>query len=461
MLLTLSGPVSQQDLGYLLHKNPARLHTVELSFGQVHVFYPRAEPAEAALLLDVDPVELVRGREGRKADDFSLRQYVNDRPYATTSFMSVALARALGTAMSGRSKERQALADQEHDWTATLEALPCRGGEALVRRLFEPLGYTVEAQRHPLDERFPEWGDGPYHRVRLSGRKRLGDLLTHLYVLIPVLDADKHYWVGQAEVDKLLRKGDGWLGVHPDRELIVDRYLLKQRGLTRAALARLAGEDEPEPEEEPRDEKETAVEAPLRLWQQRIEAVLTQLEAAEAKSVVDLGCGEGKLLRELIRNRCFERIAGMDVSIRALERTSNRLRLDQLAPKKREQIELLHGSLVYRDRRLEGLDAATVCEVIERLDPPRLAAFERAVFQHARPRRVILTTPNFEYNAKFEGMQPGAFRHGDHRFEWTRAELRRWAKGVASRFGYAVTFHPIGPEYPELGAPTQMGVFTR
>jgi 3' terminal RNA ribose 2'-O-methyltransferase Hen1 len=327
--------------------------------------------------------------------------------------------------------------------------------------LFEPLGYAAEAVRQPLDERFPQWGDGPYHTVRLRGCIRLSELLGHLYVLIPVLDADKHYWVGEAEVEKLLRKGEGWLAGHPDRDLIVERYLLKRRSLTRAALARLAEDADAEKEDETAAEKETAVEAPLKLWQQRIEATLAALRACGVKSVVDLGCGEGKLLQELVKDRSLERIAGMDVSLRSLERARDRLRLDQLAPKKREQIELLHGSLVYRDRRLEGFDAATVCEVIEHLDPPRLAAFERAVFEQARPGRVILTTPNAEYNVKFEGMAPGAFRHGDHRFEWTRLEFQTWAKDVAERFGYGVEFLPIGPEDAELGAPTQMGVFAR
>jgi 3' terminal RNA ribose 2'-O-methyltransferase Hen1 len=363
--------------------------------------------------------------------------------------------------MSGRSKERQPLADAEIEWSAELAAVPCRGGESLVKRLFEPLGYAAEALRQPLDERFPSWGAGLYHTVRLRGCKRLSELLGHLYVLIPVLDADKHYWVGEAEVEKLLRKGEGWLAAHPDRDLIVERYLLKRRNLTRAALARLADDAEPDKEDQSRPEKEAVVEAPLKLWQQRIEAVLTALKAGGVKSVVDLGCGEGKLLQELIKDRSLGRIAGMDVSLRSLERARGRLRLDQLASQARERVELFHGSLVYRDRRLEGFDAATVCEVIEHLDPARLAAFERAVFEHARPGRVILTTPNVEYNVKFEGMAPGAFRHDDHRFEWTRAEFQAWAENIAARFGYGVEFLAIGPEDADLGPPTQMGVFSR
>jgi 3' terminal RNA ribose 2'-O-methyltransferase Hen1 len=145
------------DLGFLLHKNPARVQSFELSFGRAHVFYPEASPERctAALLLDVDPVGLVR-RPGEAA----LAQYVSDRPYVASSFLSVAIGEVYGTALAGRSRERPDLVERALPLEASLAAVPCRGGEALLRRLFEPLGYTLAARRHPLDERFPEWGDG-------------------------------------------------------------------------------------------------------------------------------------------------------------------------------------------------------------------------------------------------------------------------------------------------------------
>jgi 3' terminal RNA ribose 2'-O-methyltransferase Hen1 len=177
--------------------------------------------------------------------------------------------------------------------------------------------------------------------------------------------------------------------------------------------------------------------------------------------VVDLGCGEGRLLERLLDDRQFTRIVGMDVSHRALEIAAQRLRLDRLPPKQRERIELLHGSLVYRDRRLTGFDAAAVVEVVEHLDPPRLAAFERAAFELARPRTVVLTTPNAEYNVRWESLPAGRFRHKDHRFEWTREQFQGWATRIAERFGYAARFAPVGPVDPVVGSPTQMGVFTR
>jgi len=465
MLLTLTTthrPAT--DLGHLLHKNPARLHSFDLSFGKVHVFYPEAseEWCTAALLLDVDPVGLVRGKRG-STDGGALDQYVNDRPYVLSSFMSVAMGRALGTAMSGRSKSKQELADQKIPLTATLSVVACRGGDGLLRELFEPLGYTVSAQRHPLDEKFPDWGEGPYYTVTLQAETRLRDLLRHLYVLIPVLDAEKHYWVGTDEVEKLLRKGEGWLATHPHKEAIVKRYLPRQRQLAREALARLAEEDSPDPDaaEEARAEEEAKMEGPIRLWEQRIGATVAVLRSSGAKRVLDLGCGEGKLLRALLEEKSLREIVGMDVSFRSLEVASRCLRLERMPERQKERLKLIQGSLMYRDQRLAGYDAATVVEVIEHLDPPRLAAFERVLFEAARPTTVIITTPNAEYNVKFATLPAGQFRHKDHRFEWTRGEFQRWSEGICQRFGYTARFLPVGEEDPQLGAPTQMGVFTR
>lgn len=278
-----------------------------------------------------------------------------------------------------------------------------------------------------------------------------------------MLDAEKHYWVGDDEVEKLLRKGEGWLAARPQREAITTRYLRYGRRLTRDALARLADEDAPDPEavEQARTDEELEIEAPIRLWEQRIGSVLTALRAVDAKTVIDLGCGEGKLLKSLLHDKTFERVVGMDVSWRSLETARRRLHLDQMSEAQRKRIELMHGSLMYRDKKLEAFDAVTVIEVIEHLDPVRLAAFERVVFQCARPKAVIITTPNSEYNVRFQTLPAGQFRHKDHRFEWLRQEFSAWAESIAARFGYAVRFLPVGPEDPRVGAPTQMGVFTR
>jgi 3' terminal RNA ribose 2'-O-methyltransferase Hen1 len=465
MLLTITCTHSPAtDLGYLLHKDPSRCQSSELSFGQAHVFYPEAseERCTAALLLDVDPVGLVRGRRGPAGEGRALEQYVNDRPYVASSFLSVAISRVFGTALSGRSKERPELAERALPLEARLSVVPCRGGEEFLRRLFEPLGYTVTAQPHVLDERFPDWGESAYFTVGLQGSCRLRDLLTHLYVLIPVLDNDKHYWVGDDEVEKLLRHGEGWLAAHPERGLIANRYLKHRRSLVRDTLERLISEESPEADaaEESHAREEAVVEQRISLNEQRLGAVLAAVKNSGARRVLDLGCGEGRLLRLLLEERSFETIVGMDVSHRALEMARDRLHLDRLPAMKKERISLIQGSLTYRDARLAGYDAATVVEVIEHLDPPRLAAFERVLFEFARPATVVLTTPNAEYNVRFQTLPAGQFRHRDHRFEWRRDEFQSWATQTAARFGYAVRFLPVGPEDPEVGAPTQMGVFT-
>jgi 3' terminal RNA ribose 2'-O-methyltransferase Hen1 len=457
MLLTITTThTPATDLGFLLHKNPARVQSFPLSFGQAHVFYPEAsaERCTAALLLDVDPVGLVRDRRGPAGEGRLLEQHVNDRPYVASSLLSVAIAQVFGSALAGKSKERPALAEAELPLQARLAVLPCRGGEGFLRRLFEPLGYTVAARRHPLDEQFPEWGEGPYFTVDLERRCRLSELLTHLYVLVPVLDNDKHYWVGDDEVDKLLRHGEGWLAAHPEREQITRRYLKHQGSLARAALAQLM-----EDEEENDEAEEEAAEERVSLNEQRLAAVTAALKECGARRVLDLGCGEGKLMRALLQDDAITEVVGVDVAIRPLEIA--RYRLDRLPPRLRERAQLLHGSLTYRDRRLEGYDAAAVVEVVEHLDPPRLAAFERVLFEFARPATVVLTTPNAEYNVKFEGLPAGTFRHRDHRFEWTRGEFQSWAERVGQRFGYGVAFRSVGPEDAVVGPPTQMAVFAK
>ncbi len=463
MLLTISTTYSPAtDLGYLLHKHPARIQSFTLPFGQAHVFYPeaRTEKCTAALLLDVDSVGLIRRSRGQFAENFALSQYVNDRPYVASSFLSVAISRVFGSALSGKCKERSELVKTEIPLSASLSILPCRGGETLLRRLFEPLGYTIEAERHTLNTQFPEWGDSRYFTVTLEKTCALSELLTHLYVLIPVLDDEKHYWVGDAEVEKLLKRGNNWLAVHPEQESIVLRYLKRQRKLTQEALAQLREEDAQETDESGPAQEEQ-VEERIGLNEVRLAMVTEVLKRCGARRVLDLGCGEGKLLRKLLAEEQFEEIVGMDISHRILKIAQERLHYDRLPDKQKKRLRLFQGSLGYRDKRLSGYDAAAIVEVIEHLDASRLAAFERVIFEFTDPRTVVLTTPNIEYNVKFENLQAGSFRHKDHRFEWTRNEFQSWASDVAKRFDYAVEFHPIGPESEDVGPPTQMAVFTR
>ncbi|UGQ13836.1 3' terminal RNA ribose 2'-O-methyltransferase Hen1 [Yinghuangia sp. ASG 101] len=563
MFLTIATTRSPAtDLGFLLHKHPDKSQQFGSTYGTAHVFYPEAshDRCEAALLLDVDPVGLVRGsRKSGGAPDFALAQYVNDRPYAASSLLAVALGGVFRTAMRGRCEARPELVDQEWPLDIAVPAVPSRGGAAMVRSLFEPLGWAVDAEPVALDGRFPEWGESRYVRLRLTGTFRVSRALRHLYVLLPVLDDAKHYWVSPEEVDKLLRAGEGWLADHPERTLITRRYLSRRPGLTRTALERLAEVEEVEAEgfdnavprgeeddaeegsaENPRAEEErragssaspsptgglaasatdpvaspggrapqatcpaasatalpgsatalpgsatglaasasdptvsaadpapAGADAPMSLAEHRRRAVLAVLRRTAASRVLDLGCGDGKLLGELLKERRFAEVVGVDVSVRALGIAARRLRLDRMGERQRARIRLMQGALTYTDARLAGYDAAVLSEVIEHIDEPRLPALEFAVFGAARPTTVVVTTPNAEYNVRYApdeaggpGLAPGAMRHADHRFEWGRARFRSWADDVGERFGYQAEFVPVGDDDPEVGPPTQMAVFT-
>jgi 3' terminal RNA ribose 2'-O-methyltransferase Hen1 len=467
---TLGRPAT--DLGFLLHKHPDKAQAFSTSHGTAHVLYPEAtaERCTAALLLEVDPVALVRRSRGKGrggAPDSALAQYVNDRPYAASSLLAVALGSVFASAMKGQCTARPESAARPMPLRIEVPVLPARGGPELVHRLFEPLGWTAVADPVPLDERFPEWGDSRYVSLALDGELRLADALRHLYVLLPVLDDAKHYWVAPDEVDKLLRAGEGWLEDHPEQRLITSRYLIRRRSLTRDALsrlelARLAEADDTEAEEIDNAVEESAdtQEKPVPLAVQRREAILDALRTAGAARVLDLGCGPGRLVGALLGEPRFTDIVGLDVSMRALNEAARRLRLDRLPERQAARVKLLQGSLAYTDSRLEGYDAAVLSEVIEHLDLPRLPALEYAVFGAARPTTVVVTTPNAEYNIRWETLPAGHVRHADHRFEWTREDFRAWARTVAERHGYDVDFRPVGPDDPEVGPPTQMAVFT-
>ncbi|WP_245813696.1 3' terminal RNA ribose 2'-O-methyltransferase Hen1 [Rhodococcus marinonascens] len=457
------------DLGYLLHKHPDRVQEFTQSCGVARVFYPEAneDRCTAALLLDVDAIRLAR-TSGRFAPDYTLGQYVNDRPYAASSLLSVALADVFRTARTGRCTMKPELASTPIPLEISLPALPCRGGPELAERLFAPLGWNVEARTVPLDDAFPEWGDSRYVRLTLRGDIRLADALNHLYVLLPVLDDAKHYWVASDEIDKLIRAGESWLAEHPERALITRRYLRHQSALTRSALERLAelGDDveeelEPPVDEEPGNdavlETDSMVTTPLNLL--RREAVLGALGKLDARTIIDLGCGSGQLVSALLENPGFTKIGGADVSTRALTLAARRLRLDRMPERRRDRLHLFQAALTYTDHRFAGYDAAVLMEVVEHIDPPRLTALEQVIFGTARPGHVIVTTPNSEYNVRYTDLH--GMRHRDHRFEWSQAEFRSWASKVCDVHGYTVDFRPVGEDDPEVGPPTQMAVFAR
>ncbi len=463
MLLTITTThTPATDLGFLLHKHPDRFQSFNLNLGKAHVYYPEANPdrCTAALLLDIDSVGLVRRNPGQSGENFSLAEYVNDRPYVASSFLSVAIAKVFSSALSGKCKDRPELVETPLPLSIRFSILPCKGGEKFLHRLFEPLGYNVISERHKLDAKYPQWGESRYYTVTLENTCKLSNFLSHLYVLIPVLDDEKHYWVDEAEIEKLIRYGQNWLSEHPDHEIIVSRYLKHQNRLTRQALTQL-GEISVEEDSDTSISNEEHVEQKIGLNELRLTKVTEVLKESGAQRVLDLGCGEGKLLRKLLSDKQFTEIVGMDVAHQTLKIAHERLHIDRMTDKQKERINLIQGSLNYKDTRLEGFDGAAIVEVIEHLDTSRLRAFERNIFEFSSPKTIVLTTPNFEYNRKFENLSDGKFRHRDHRFEWTREEFKTWSLRICSEFRYTVDFHDIGEMDETLGSPTQMAVFTR
>ncbi|MEU8588375.1 3' terminal RNA ribose 2'-O-methyltransferase Hen1 [Streptomyces sp. NPDC048664] len=471
MFLTISTTGDEKtpatDLSFLLHKHPDNPQAFSTSYGTAHVVYPEADERRCtvAMLLDVDTQALMRKGRGKGrggAPDAALAQYVNDRPYAASSLLAVALGAVFSSAMRGVCRARPERAALPLPLRIEIPALPARGGPALVRRLFEPLGWTVGAEPVPLDVEFPGWGDSRYVGLVLESTAcTLSEALRHLYVLLPVLDDAKHYWVSSDEVDKLLRAGEGWLPTHPEQKLITSRYLSRRWALTRQAMRRLelvrlaeADDSEVDAIDNAVGEEQETEPGPTPLAVLRKEAIVAALTAAGAARVLDLGCGEGQLVRELLKDPRFTEIVGVDVSVRALTIAARRLGLDRMGERQASRVALLQGSLAYTDNRLKGYDAAVLSEVVEHVDLPRLPALEYAVFGAARPRTVVVTTPNVEYNVRWETLPTGHARHGDHRFEWTRAEFRAWAERVAELHGYGVRFAPVGPDDPEVGPPT-------
>jgi 3' terminal RNA ribose 2'-O-methyltransferase Hen1 len=460
LTLTCTGEYAP-DFGFLVFKHPDSIFVRELSFGRVIVFYPENTPARAtvAMLVEVDAIGLVRGRSA------TLEEYVNDRPYALSSLTSVAMNTAFGTALAGRSKDRPQLVDQALPLAAHLSAVHSRGGPELIQKIFAPLGYEIEVAAAEPGMAIPFAARSPVYSIHLRGQVTVHDLLSHLYVLLPVLDDAKHYFVAADEVRKLVEHGGAWLENHPAKNLITRRYLAYQQSLVREALSQLTAENEEDDFAAQKEEEHLEEEAApgLGLHQQRQQAVLAALRAplrsGAVQRVIDLGCGEGKFLQLLLAEKQFREIAGVEVSPFALKHAARRLHLDRRSGAENQRLKLLQGSLLYRDKRLEGFDAAVLIEVIEHIPPERLDLLRYVLFESVRPLRLIITTPNREFNVHFAGLKEGRLRHRDHRFEWTRVEFESWCREAAARYGYAVKFAGVGPEMPNSGALTQMAVF--
>jgi 3' terminal RNA ribose 2'-O-methyltransferase Hen1 len=449
MLLTIQADISPgSDLGYLLHRHPEQVYTSPLPQGQLHLFYPEVtgHSATAALWLELAPVGSARDLFG------------NDRPFVVSALMSQAIFQTLGLALDGLCPERPELADKPLNLMVRLVVVASRGGPSQLERLFEPLGYEVQTEPRPLDARFPEWGESPYYTLTLKGHKPLVELLNHLYLLLPVLNAPRHEGLDLDKLEKLLQRAEIWLEGHPDYEWILRQYPQERPSPTRQALERLLPE---RPEQAELDAaEEDKLEATIGLKEQRLDKVLELLLQHQVQSVVDLGCGEGLMLKRLMDASRIPRLMGIDVSIRELERAERRLLPDWLSERQKLRLQLIQGSVLYRDARYREIDAALLLEVIEHLEPFQLERLTRTLFGEQKPPLVLVSTPNREYNPRFD-LPAHELRHRDHRFEWDRREFRQWAELSAQSYGYRVEIHSIGEADPQFGPPAQLALFSR
>lgn len=447
------------DLGYLLHKHPDKVQSFPITAGKAHVFYPEvsSERCTAVLLIDINSIDLVRTLK-TPGKSMMLQHYVNDRPYVASSFSSHAIAKVYGSALNGNCKDRPEAVDIPMPLEVEIAVMKVQGGPERLREIFEPLGYEIRATRHLLDQKFTQWGESNYYTVCLKNTLRLQDLLSHLYVLLPTFDNEKHYFVSKAELEKLLERGGTWLKNHPKKEWITRRYLKYISSLTKPAIQRLTEREEINEEVVL---PKIVAEKRQSMHQQRLATVYDALVASQSKTVLDLGCGEGKLMKMLMKNGQFEKIVGMDVSYRSLNIAKERLYFENMTPFQQERIQLMQGSVTYRDKRMNGFDAAVLVEVIEHLELDRLPAMERVIFEFAKAKTVIITTPNAEYNDKYEFLAPETFRHDDHRFEWDRAQFKAWVEKVGAEFGYHSTISFIGEVDEKVGASSQMVIFNK
>lgn len=469
MLLTITYEgKNTSDIGYLLYKNPNRPQQFDLSYGKAYVFYPEVsdERTTVALLLDLDPLILAKGKLGSK--DGGLFDYVNDRPYASSSFMSTAISRVFGTAMTGRCDKKPELVEQKVNLTVCIYNLRGGGDDSMAKEIFEPLGYEVNIERKIMDERFTEWGMSPYINLTLHGDVKLSELLSHLYVLIPVFDRQKHYYVDKAEIDKLLEHGGEWLARHPYRNKIINRYMNTCKSYAKKAIDILLEKDEQNNDEVDISEELTGESDEtendrqfVRLNDLRMEEVKRAILESGASSVIDLGCGECKLESLLLDEKQIKKLISCDVSVKVLEKAAQRLHMDRMAPYRKEKFSLFQASLTYKDERFKGYDCACVIEVIEHIEPLRLGSFEQVLFGFASPKTVILTTPNKEYNVNYSHLADDELRHNDHRFEWSRNEFREWTEKICNTYGYTCVISGIGEADVRFGMPTQMGVFSK
>jgi 3' terminal RNA ribose 2'-O-methyltransferase Hen1 len=443
-----------------------------MSFGEGYVYFQENPQGDnsLSLLVDVDPLATVQGR-GQLSHMDGL--YVNDRAYVPSSLLTSALTKAFGTALSGRCKERPELASTPIDWTVSVPVVTSDWRTEILWSLFGPLGYEVRmahVEREGHRSSHPDVASD-LTGVKLCTTATMREVLSHLVVLIQVLDQDNHRWLDEQDLDPFMRRVEGWLPEHPYGMFILKRALKHQKHLIKAVIAKFPAIVDSQArissinsEMWDASQLEEYADQPLSLNRQRFAVVQELIERLQPRSLVDLGCGDGSFIGFLANGALLhpmERIIGMDVSASELARAKTRMEHLSSLPGRRTPVEWLLGSLLYRDPRIKGLDMAILIEVIEHIDPWRLPALERQVFGEGGYASIVVTTPNREFNLIYGLSEEHSLRHRDHRFEWTRQEFQEWVQKIASQYGYEWQIQGIGTVSLDHGSPSQMVLFQK
>ncbi|WP_075619063.1 3' terminal RNA ribose 2'-O-methyltransferase Hen1 [Paenisporosarcina indica] len=431
-------------ISYLLSKNPDNVYERNHKGHLVRLFYSKFTETELEVTIFVtpDPIELIKS----SSNSYDITHYINDREFAVSSIFCSFIRSALGTALNGQPKEEYI------DWVNHLFPFEFEFGpvvstisDEVLNELFEPIGYQVTITRPEIDYSFQMKEKSSVSYISLKGTKTLQDGLRQLFILIPVIDNYKHYFIDEKEIEKLERYGEGWLEAHPMRDMIYRQALRFKEVYSQVENTNLE-----EKIEEPSEK--------IRLNDLRYERIVETVSLMKPKSIVDFGSGEGKLSVRLGFVTGVKEILAVEPSESA---TLKALRRFEKVTNKEGFVvpETLWGSLFYYDERLKGKDVMILCEVIEHIDEYRLPKVLDTILHDYQPGALIITTPNREYNMVYD--MDDHFRHNDHRFEWTRAEFYQWCNERNLRESYDLHFDGIGEEHETQGFPTQMCVFKR
>ncbi|WP_342431763.1 3' terminal RNA ribose 2'-O-methyltransferase Hen1 [Neobacillus sp. FSL H8-0543] len=440
--LTVRG-TGAETVSYLIAKNPTNLYERNEKGFKVRLVYPTFTNDEAEFLIYVqpDPIDLARN----SAEKYDITSYINDREFAVSSIFVSAIRKALGTALNGKPDEEYT-EWVDHPFVMELNFGPVATdlNDREIEDLFKPIGYKVTIESGVST--FREKSSAKF--ITITGEQTVQNALKHISTLIPVIDNYKHYFIDEREVEKLDRYGDDWLESHPAKLLILKRALRYQSLIVKSKFYHRE------------QSTKGIVEQPkVRLNEQRYDAIVNYIKGLpNRETIVDLGAGEGKLSVQFGFIDGVKEILSIEPSSKSRVKAIKRFQEEN---DKERYIEpkSLAGSLYYFDERLQNKDIIVLCEVIEHIDEHRLPNIFKTIVNDYRPRILIVTTPNQEYNVVYE--MDDEMRHDDHRFEWTRAEFREKCEQWTKDSSYQVSFQGIGEEIESYGQPTQMAIFRR